>query len=143
MEDQYTYNAQLTWTAEKKGFFSVEGFPALEIATPPEFGGHPGIWSPEHLLVASVASCIMTTFIAIAEASRFPFVGFKSDVVGTIERVDGKYQFTRIEITVELGVGSEDQVSKGERLLQKAEENCFISNSITAEVVLTPKVGVA
>ena len=142
MEQQYTYTANVTWIGEKKGTAESDGLPSVDISTPPEFGGPDGRWSPEHLLVSSVASCIMTTFLAIAEASKFSFESYESKAVGTIERIEKRYEFTKVEVTVDLGVADESAVSKGERLLQKAEENCFISNSLKAEVELKPQVKV-
>jgi peroxiredoxin-like protein len=142
MEQQYTYTANVDWIGEKKGTAEAEGLPSVDVSTPPEFGGPAGRWSPEHLLVSSVASCIMTTFLAIAEASKFSFESYASQAVGTIERIEKRYEFTKVEVTVDLGVADESAVSKGERLLQKAEENCFISNSLKAEVELKPQVEV-
>lgn len=139
MEQQYEYQATVTWTGEKKGQATVEGLPAVEVAIPPEFGGHEGMWSPESMLVSSVASCIMTTFIAIAEASKFSFSGYESTAKGLLERTDSGYRFTSIEVAVQLTVGSGDE-AKGERLLEKAEANCFISKSVNAEVTLKPTV---
>jgi peroxiredoxin-like protein len=139
MEQQYEYQAQVTWTGEKKGRAEVEGLPALEVAIPPEFGGHEGIWSPESMLVASVASCIMTTFIAIAEASKFSYSAYESTAKGLLERTDSGYRFTSIEVAVKLTVGAGDE-TKAERLLEKAEANCFISKSVNAEVTLKPTV---
>lgn len=142
MEQQYTYTAQVSWIGEKKGVAAADALPQIDVATPPEFGGHEGRWSPEHLLVSSVASCIMTTFLAIAEASKFEFTSYESSVIGRIEQVEKRYEFTHLKVTVRLGVLEESAVSKGERLLQKAEQNCFISNSLKAEVELVPEVRV-
>ncbi len=140
MENEYTYTARVTWTGEKMGVAAAETLPEIPVATPPEFGGHQGRWSPEHLLVSSVASCIMTTFIAIAEASKFVFQAYESSVVGTIERVEKSYQFTKVVVSVKLTVPDEGAASRAERLLQKAEQNCFISNSIKAEIELVPEI---
>lgn len=142
MEQQYEYHAAVSWTSEKKGLVSAEGLPTLEVAVPPEFNGHEGIWSPEHFLVAAVASCIMNTFLAIAEASKFSFAGYESSARGLLEKTDSGYQFTSIEVEVGLTVSEEQAVSKGIRLLQKAEQNCFVSNSVKAEVSLIPSVKV-
>jgi peroxiredoxin-like protein len=142
MENEYTYTAGIKWIGEKKGVVTAETLPELHVATPPEFGGHEGQWSPEHLLVSSVASCIMTTFIAIAEASKFSFQSYESSAIGTIERVEKSYEFTRITVSVKLTVADEGSVSRAERLLQKAEQNCFISNSIKAEIDLVPEIAV-
>lgn len=140
MEQQYEYQVNVGWNAEKTGTATSAGLPDLEVATPPDFNGHEGIWAPEHLFVASVASCIMTTFLAIAETSRLSFKSYASSARGTLERVGKGYRFTKIEVTVNLVVEDESIVSRAEKLLEKAEQNCFISASIEAEVELNPTV---
>jgi organic hydroperoxide reductase OsmC/OhrA len=140
MEQQYEYQVDVGWKAEKTGTATSAGLPDLEVATPPDFNGHEGIWAPEHLFVASVASCIMTTFLAIAETSRLSFKSYASSATGTLERVGKGYRFTKVEVTVNLVVEDESIVSRAEKLLEKAEQNCFISASVEAEVELTPTV---
>ena len=48
----FKYQNELEWKGERKGFLSEEGKPGFMVATPPEFRGHPNIWSPEDLFVA-------------------------------------------------------------------------------------------
>ena len=80
MEKVHYYDVNLKWLADRKGLMSSPVLhTTLEVATPPEFAkGMPGIWSPEHLLVAAVNSCLMTTFLAIAENSKLEFISFES-----------------------------------------------------------------
>jgi organic hydroperoxide reductase OsmC/OhrA len=71
----YNYEVNLSWTENRKGIVSS---PVLEktteVATPPEFPkGMEGIWSPEHLFVAAIESCLMTTFLSVAENSKLEF----------------------------------------------------------------------
>ena len=55
----------------------------IEVATPPEFPkGIAGIWSPEHLFVAAISGCLMTTFLAIAENSTLEFTSFSCQAKG-------------------------------------------------------------
>ena len=68
----YLYHTTVKWTDHRKGTMSCEGKPNVEVATPPEFKGHEGIWSPEDLFVASANICLMTTFIAVAERAALP-----------------------------------------------------------------------
>ena len=65
------YQVQLQSSDAKTGKLDgwEAGLPTLEFAAPPEFGGPGGIWSPEHLFVASVSSCLMTTFRSMASMS--------------------------------------------------------------------------
>lgn len=66
----FHYNTQLRWSGERRGDLSSEGKPGLEIAAPPEFKGHPGLWTPEDLFVAAVEICTMTTFLAFASHKK-------------------------------------------------------------------------
>jgi organic hydroperoxide reductase OsmC/OhrA len=61
---------------ERRGNLRSPNLPALEVVAPPEFQGHEGSWTPEHLYVASVSSCFMTTFLAIAQNSKLEVVSF-------------------------------------------------------------------
>jgi organic hydroperoxide reductase OsmC/OhrA len=58
----------------------------LQIDAPPEFKGHDGVWTSEHLFVASVNTCFMTTFLAIAENSKLEIVSFKAGATGKLEK---------------------------------------------------------
>src|SRR5207244_11958513 len=62
--------------------------PKLHVDATPEFKGHEGAWTPEHLFVGAVNSCFMTTFVAIAENSKLDFVNFKTAADGTLEKIE-------------------------------------------------------
>src|SRR5688500_20265176 len=90
MEDHYYYTTQVQWTGERHGDLSAPVLPSLKVNAPPEFKGREGVWTPEHLFVASVNSCFMTTFLAIAENSRLEFVSFNADAKGKLEKLADK-----------------------------------------------------
>ena len=141
MADAHTYTTSLGWSGARRGVSSSPGLPELDVATPPQFpGGIDGVWSPEHLFVAAVEVCIMTTFLAIAENSKLEFVSYNSSAVGTLEETGSGYEFTRIVIRPHLVVSDETKVARGERILQKAEEHCLISRSMKTTVELETSV---
>ena len=74
MEKKYFYTTEVEWTGERHGDLRAPVLPDMEVDAPPEFKGHDGVWTPEHLFVAAVNSCFMTTFLAIAENSKLEFV---------------------------------------------------------------------
>ena len=86
MTPKHTYAVDLVWDQARKGTLTAPGLThPIEVATPPEFdGGMPGIWSPEHLYVAAISSCLMTTFLASAAYSHLPFVSFTCPAEGTL-----------------------------------------------------------
>ncbi len=136
------YEVKLDWKADRKGLVSSPVLQSnIEVATPPEFPkGMAGIWSPEHLLVAAVNSCLMTTFLAIAENSKFEFISFTSNANGKLEKIDGKYIISEIVLSPELTIKNIADKEKALKVLDKSEAACLISNSIKSKIIFNPVI---
>lgn len=136
------YEVKLNWESERKGLMSSPALhDSIEVATPPEFPkGMPGIWSPEHLLVAAVNSCLMTTFLAIAENSNFEFINFESVANGKLEKVDGMFMISEIVLSPVLTISRDKDQEKAIRILQKSEAACLISHSIKSAILFQPEI---
>ena len=132
----HTYHTAIKWTEQRKGVISCAGKPDIQVATPPEFKGHDGIWSPEDLFVASANICVMTTFLAVAERAGLVFISYESAAEGKLELVDGKFQFTTITLKLTITLPANADAAKAKELIEKAEANCLISNSMKARVRL-------
>ncbi|HEY9183827.1 MAG TPA: OsmC family protein [Salegentibacter sp.] len=143
MESQaHYYNLDLEWTETRKGKISSPQLnEEIEVATPPEFpGGIEGIWSPEHLFTASVVSCFMTSFTAVAEYSKLDFESLKCPGVGKMERIDKKFIMSEVVLKPELIIKNAKDEEKAMKLLHKAEEICLITRSIKTEVKMEATV---
>ena len=142
MDTIHHYEVKVDWQRDRKGLMSSPVLnEELAVATPPEFPkGMPGIWSPEHLLVAAVNSCLMTTFLAIAENFKFDFINFESNASGKLEKVDGKFMISEITLSPVLTITADADQEKAMRILQKSEAACLISNSIKSEIVFQPEL---
>ena len=142
MEQAHYYQVKVNWKKDRKGIASSTVLPStVEVATPPEFPqGVPGIWSPEHLLAAAVNSCLMTTFLAIAENSKLEFLNFESNAVAKLEKIEGKLMISEIILSPVVSVKYEKDKEKTIRLLEKSEAVCLISNSIRSKIILEPRV---
>ncbi|MBS0165119.1 OsmC family protein [Nitrospira sp. CMX1] len=136
----YLYQTSVKWTEQRKGMISCAGKPDVEVATPPEFKGHENIWSPEDLFVASANVCLMTTFLAVAERAGLAFSSYESTAEGQLELVEGKFQFTAITIRPSITLKLGGDAAKAKELIEKAERNCLISNSMKAEMILEPVI---
>ncbi|MBI6119012.1 OsmC family protein [Salegentibacter maritimus] len=145
MAHKHEYRVDLTWKEDRKGeVSSPELSDIIETATPPDFPkGIPNIWSPEHFLVAAVESCLMTTFLAIAENSKLEFVSFKSQAIGKLDKVDGKFQMTEIILKPVLEISNVNNAERAKRILEKSEKACLISNSIKSKIILEPEIKIA
>ncbi|MEQ9265402.1 MAG: OsmC family protein [Balneolaceae bacterium] len=142
MSNQHLYEVDLQWKLDREGSLSSPVLDnTIEVVTPPEFPkGIAGKWSPEHLFVASVSSCMMTTFLAIAENSGFEFQDLTINAVGKLERVDKKFIITEIQLNPVLTINDQSKSEKGLRILEKSEAACLISNSITSKIKLTIEI---
>ena len=145
MDQPHLYRVALESDGPKAGTLrSPDSLPPLPVASPPQFGGPPGVWSPEHLFVASVASCLMTTFRAIADMSGLDIVEYTDSASGKLVKGDDSlYSITEVTLRPRVVIADQRQVAKAERLIQKAEKACLISRSVTAAIHLEPEVIVA
>jgi peroxiredoxin-like protein len=145
MSLSHSYSVNLTWQHGRQGVLTSDDFDlAVPVATPPPFpNGVTGIWSPEHLFTSAVSSCLMTTFLAIAENSRLEVIAFSCNAAGKLEQVDGKYKMTAIELEPQLVIARQEDYAKAERILQKAEAACLITNSITSTVTMKPVITIS
>jgi organic hydroperoxide reductase OsmC/OhrA len=150
MEPHY-YHVNINWSKERKGMMcspELNTLPAgtngcIEVATPPEFPkGIPGIWSPEHLFTAAISSCLMTTFLAIAENSRLEFLSFHCQSTGKLEQADGKFLMSEVLLEPKVTIADEKDREKAERVLQKSEAACLISNSVKSKISMKPVIEV-
>ena len=141
MEEAFYFNTEVIWKEGKVGRLLSEGMEDITIATPPEFnGGVPNIWSPEHLFVASANICLMTTFLAIAENSKLNFISYSSGGKGKVEKVEGKFFVTQIELSPRILVENERDKERALRIIEKSEKACLISRSMKSEIILKPEI---
>ena len=143
MESTYKYRVEAIGAGGRYGVVHAEGIlPAISFSPPPEFWGETGRWTPEHFLVAAVASCFISTFSGIAEKSRLGFASFNLDAEGVLVNDDGIWRFTEIKLQPVVTVLKEEDHDRAIRLLEKAEKSCLIARALQFKVVLHPNVKV-
>lgn len=150
--DPHYYNVNITWNNERKGTMcspelklsNGSSDSCIEVATPPEFPkGIAGIWSPEHLFTAAVSSCLMTTFLSIAENSKLEFESFSCSSKGKLEQIDGKFLMSEIILEPVVTVKEEKDRERAMRVLQKSEAACLISNSVKSKITMNPTIEIS
>ena len=139
---KYRYNTSIRWTGEHKGALSAEGKPDIGVACPPEFGGHPGIWSPEDLFVASLEVCMLTTFLFLMDKLRGKIISYKSSAEGTAQMVDGTFIFKEVVMRPVVTVPTPDDAEKAERAFRQVPGLCVVSKSVKCEVRIEPEITV-
>lgn len=142
----HNYRVSVKAQPESDIDLAAEQLPGMRIAPPANFGGPGDEWSPEDLLVASMTSCFLLSFKAIARISRLEWTEFDCECAGTLDKMpedNKKMAFAHFDIQAKLIIPNEADKAKAEKLLHKAEETCLISNSLTSEKQLSVTVEVA
>ena len=141
MQD-YPHHYVVRADAPEQGIISVSsaGLESLPSLAPAEFGGPGDLWSPETFLVASVADCFILTFRAVARGSHFEWNSIECEVDGILDRVDRVTRFTEFHVKVTLHVPEGTDQHKAERLVEKSDHVCLVTNSLTAKTILETHV---
>ncbi len=82
----------------------------------------------------------MTTFLAIAANSKLEFSSFVCSSKGKLEQVEGKFLMTAVILEPTLTLIHPSDLEKAERVLQKSETACLITNSVKAAVSMIPNI---
>jgi uncharacterized OsmC-like protein len=101
-----------------------------------EKGGAPipadDAWAPEHLVLAGLARCTLTSLRYHADRDGIEVAG-AVDAKGEVapRDTDGRYAFIRIK--VELDITLDPTPVSVRELVAKAERDCFVGASLTAK----------
>ncbi|HVT42891.1 MAG TPA: OsmC family protein [Thermoanaerobaculia bacterium] len=137
----YSYKTNVVWTGQRAGIMHSLRKPSVRVASPPEFRGEEGVWTPEDLFVSAINICLMTTFVALAERAALAIDSFDSDAEGLLELRDGGFTFTKVTLRPRIVVSDASTVEAAGQLLHAAHESCLIGNSIRADVIVDPTIG--
>jgi len=134
------YSREHTWTFD--GGITVAASASPSVVPPPY--SNPAHVDPEEAFVASLSSCHMLTFLAIACKQKFVLDSYEDAAVGHLEKnADGKLAITRVELHPKITWS--DNRKPGAEELDKmhhaAHENCFIANSVKTEVTVATTPG--
>ncbi len=132
----------VTASAGAEGSVTVgsAGLDDIQSSPPAQFGGPGTQWSPEDLLVAAVANCLVLTFRAIARASKLEWNTIECVTMGTLDRVERQMRFTRMNIVATVTVPIGTDLARAERLLEKSEQTCLVTNTLNCERYLQATV---
>ncbi len=130
----YTYD-----TYSRDHAWHFPGGSAVDASAAPDFLGNADRVDPEEALVASLSSCHMLTFLALAARRRYVVESYVDDAVGTMEKnEEGRLAVTRVVLRPRIEWGGEKRPDAEaiEKLHHKAHEQCFIANSVKTEITV-------
>ncbi|HUM52159.1 MAG TPA: OsmC family protein [Chitinophagales bacterium] len=138
MNDTHYYEVNLRWNSATQGTINSPAI-ASKIDVKKATKLQKEIkekWTAEHLSVAAVSSCLMSTFLLVADNSKLKFISFESNAVGKIEKIDSKFSLTEIVLKPTLFIPSIQNESKAIRVLEMSEKACAFANSIKTKITL-------
>jgi len=152
---QHSYTSQIVWTGnngtgtdhyknyERSHTIKVTNKPIIEGSSDPAFRGDSAKYNPEDLLLSAVSSCHMLWYLHLCTTQHIIVEEYIDNAEGImLEEHDGKGYFTQVTLRPVVIVKTEDMVEKAIELHNKANEYCFIANSVNFPIRHCPIVRV-
>jgi organic hydroperoxide reductase OsmC/OhrA len=144
MDSQLACRVSAIWESERKGTVVAPGVePKIRFSAPSEFKGDPGFWTPEHFLLAAVASCFVVTFYALAVRSKVEFRKLGLSVEGKLGTFEGRLCFMEIVLQPTLTILQNQDRERAYGLLERTEHGCLIARTLACPILMEPLVKLA
>jgi organic hydroperoxide reductase OsmC/OhrA len=133
--DMWNYKPELEWTNGKRGELRLgNDANPITVSTPPEFGGPEGCWTPEDLMAASIASCIMTSALFFLDRAGVELDSYTCDSELRMDKTKGGLALTGMKLALKIKVneipGEDDAKDKARQAVEKAEATCPLSAAV-------------
>ena len=150
MNLQHHYKLTVKWTGNKgRGTSSyraydrnhiilIDGKPTLEGSSDPTFHGDKTKHNPEDLLVASLSACHMMSYLHVCVKAGITVVDYEDNATGTMITEGDGGRFTEVTLHPIVTITDASQINLANELHKKANELCFIANSVNFPVRHTP-----
>ena len=142
MPSEYSYRVSAWWTSGRTGLAKCESSPnTIHFSEAAELGGLQGRWTPEQLLLFSLAGSFTTTFHDVARTAKLEYTDLEVEIEGRVRRTRGAgCNFNEILIRPRLTVQSEQECEAGLMLLRRTKSLCMISRAISVPQTMEPTV---
>ena len=147
MRKEHIYHLTTVWTGntgtgtsqyrafERSHMIRIANKPDLLGSSDPAFRGDSSKHNPEDLLVASLSSCHMLWYLHLCAEAGVIVVDYIDSATGTMtETSNGGGRFTEVTLNPLVTVENDTMLEKANALHVKANELCFIANSVNFPV---------
>lgn len=144
----HLFKATLNWSSNKKQeetiskFYNkshqikIEGKPVLDVSAAKAFKGDPSLYNPEDLLLSSLVSCHMMSYLYVCSQNRIEVLEYSDNAEATLEvSPDGSGRFTEVRLKPKVKISNPDKIELALELHIKANQLCFIANSCNFPVL--------
>jgi organic hydroperoxide reductase OsmC/OhrA len=147
MKGLHHYNLYIRWTGNKgpgtstyrsyERSYSIiaEGKPEIQGSSDPAFRGDPLKYNPEDLLLASLSSCHMLSYLHLCATAGIVVISYSDHATGTMEEsAESGGRFKEVTLNPVVSVAAESMIDQANQLHEQANKLCFIANSVNFKV---------
>jgi organic hydroperoxide reductase OsmC/OhrA len=143
---KHLFKAEAKWTSNQedstKRFYSkshqivIEGKPVLHVSAAKAFKGDPELYNPEDLLLSSLVSCHMMSYLYVCSQNEIEVLEYSDNAEATLEvSPDGSGRFIEVILNPKVTIANPNKIQMALDLHQKANQLCFIANSCNFPVL--------
>ena len=139
---KHLFKAEAKWTSNQiqedstKRFYSkshqiiIEEKPILNVSAAKAFKGDPELYNPEDLLLSSLVSCHMMSYLYVCAQNEIEVLEYSDNAEATLEvAADGSGRFVEVRLNPKVKISNSDKIDLAIELHKKANQLCFIANS--------------
>lgn len=147
MPKTHHYSAVIKWTGNKgtgtsgyrdygrEHLIHIENKTTLEGSSDPAFRGDPSKHNPEDMLVSSLSTCHMLTYLHLCAVNNIVVTKYEDEATGIMEETPGGGgHFTEVTLHPKVWLTEESMKAKAKELHHQANKLCFIANSVNFSV---------
>jgi len=145
---KHLFKAEANWTSSPNPeqsaskFYSkshkivIEGKPVLNVSAAKAFKGDPELYNPEDLLLSSLVSCHMMSYLYVCSQNGIEILEYSDNAEATLEvSPDGSGRFVEVVLKPKVKISNPDKTDLALELHTKANQLCFIANSCNFPVL--------
>lgn len=150
---KHHYKTTIQWTGNKgtgtSGYrdyershtILAENKMMIEGSSDPSFRGDKTKYNPEEMFLSSLSSCHMLWYLHFCSEADIIVTDYIDKATGIMEeKINGSGHFTEVTLHPTVTVSDESMTEKAKELHHKANEFCFIANSVNFIVKHIPTV---
>ncbi|WP_326984700.1 OsmC family protein [Chryseobacterium sp. MYb264] len=147
MHKKHHYKSTIKWTGnlgtgtdhyknyERSHTISVENKTIIEGSSDPAFLGDKTKHNPEDMLLSALSSCHMLWYLHLCSAEGIIVTEYTDHATGImIEQSNGSGYFSEVTLHPTVAVSHESMIERAKNLHHKANEFCFIAQSVNFPV---------
>ena len=133
-QKSYLFKNTVFKEGDKSAKTTFSGLADVKVGAAPEFQGSPETLNPEEMFVASINSCLMTTFFYFVQKSNVEVLSYFSEAQGRLEKQKDGFRFTKVDVRAEVKLAQQEVAEKVLQLGDLAEKYCLVSRSVACPI---------